>query len=86
MKFNRQNKCIVSEVKAVVTSVGMIFTGRGRRESFWNDGNVLHIDWMEVTQGYRAVKGLQALLKLCAVTVYKLYLNKVLFFKMYQTE
>lgn len=51
MKFNRQNECMVAEVKAVVTSVGMIFTGKDRREPFWNDGNVLHIDWMEVTQG-----------------------------------
>lgn len=43
MKFNRQYKCMVSEVQVMVTSVD-IYTGRGRREPLWSDGNVLHID------------------------------------------
>lgn len=41
MKFNY---CIVSEVRVVDTSVGMVLTGRGMKEPFWVNGNLLCID------------------------------------------
>lgn len=38
---------MVSEVRIVDTSAGLVLTGRGTKETFWDHGNVLRIDLVD---------------------------------------